>query len=216
MKKTNANKVEWLSKDVQKAMMVNYEKCMESVWTLRNGKIDTKMVDYCKKKTAVLVPLNDGKMISLEKSGLEKDFYFGYSVCGQGPTYDDHNETMRNVSKYLEKYFVEKNKERIEHDIQFLKDKNHDGYRLFKRKHYISEPEDGCVVSINYVRSWEISGMSDEKIKELHGEELTHDELNNLILGYKELLEIKEKQISSYLKRYGTSKLSINSYWIDD
>lgn len=206
------SKVEWLSKENQKKFENSYIECMTQVW---NG--NKKMIDYCRKKVAVYVPICGDKIMTIDKTDLNKEFYFGYSSCGQGPSYEDMNKTVSNVSKNIEKHFIEENLARVNDQIKDYKEvlKGDSRFKLFARKAYHHQVDD-VIIGVEWVNYFNYFGFSEEEIKERYGVELSKDDVKNIIKGLEEFKEMKTKQINTYLKRFGTTKLGIRTYWIDD
>ena len=187
------SKVEWLSKENQKNFENSYIECMTQVW---NG--NKKMIDYCRKKVAVYVPICGDKIMTIDKTDLNKEFYFGYSSCGQGPSYEDMNKTVSNVSKNIEKHFIEENLARVNEQIKDYKEvlKGNSRFKLFARKAYHHQVED-VILGVEWVNYFNYFGFSEDEIKERYGVELSKDDVKNIVKGLEEFKEMLTKEIKS-------------------
>lgn len=192
------------SKSNQSKLFEQYKEALADVW----GK-DINMINYCMKNTVVIIPLSNNCLVPLDKETIKTEFFFGYSDIGQGRSYDENNKLVEETNNTLVEYFMNHNLEHDEAIINSLIDASNDsyykiikveGYDLRKNSKYTI-----CRIHINNPWSYEYKGT-----------ELTTDEINNVIEGYKIYKEKFEKRLETYLKKYGTSKLSIRTYWIDE
>ena len=69
----------------QKELKELYQKEAAAYWK------DKSMTDYCVKKAAYIVELEDGKYTIIDKPTISKDFCFGYGYCGVS-TEEDYQE----------------------------------------------------------------------------------------------------------------------------
>lgn len=196
-----------------------YKEEMEIIW-----KNNEKMVKYELDKANYIVPLNSGDYYIIEKPDIKKDFCFGYSDCGQGQSFDEAQEAAEAADN--EKYFMEKNLHSINETIAEFETRRTPGadyrgelkfYKTYKyyggenlhqkgiRSYYAYETynEDGELAK-------------DQKRSNYQYKELTDEEIDAIIAGYKEVKKQFVKRLNAYLKKYGTSKLHIWTYWLDE
>jgi len=185
---------------------------------------DQKMVDYELKKVNYIVPLNNGDYYIIEKPSIEKHFCFGYSDCGQGQSFDEAQETARAADN--EQYFMDQNLKSINNTIAELETRRTPGadYRgelkFYKTyKYYNGEKHHQKAIRSFYTyETYNEDGelAKEEKRMNYKFEELTDQELDAIIAGYKEVKRQFVKRLNAYLKKYGTSKLHIWTYWLDE
>lgn len=164
------------------------------------------MVDFCVKKTAYIVELENGDIVDIEKPSIQKNFCFGYRLSRyDSEEYDSANDMAAHAAKSVD-YFLEQNLKDINQMIERLEGK--DSRIEFRiRTHYHGQPEDSKLKSINAFYWHDEEG---KKFPKLEGENL-----QRVIEGYKEVKAAFEKRLNAYLKRYGLSKVNTWSYWQD-
>lgn len=193
-------------KEYQDKLKRKYEIGLREAWN--NSE---KMVKYDMSRIAYLVPICDGKyIISLSKPILEKEFHFGYSDMGQGLSYEENNERMKNVRQNLAEHFKKENLSSVNNEIEMV-EKIIEGKTWQKAYHFVtyySAPEDSIIHQIGYDTQYG---------RTFNGKSYDFDirDLKLFLIGLKYLKEYTEKKIDTYLKKYGTSKLHVSSYWID-
>ena len=159
------------------------------------------MIWLLPKKKRIYIPiLNDTKIICLEKPRIEKEFYFPE----HGHDFDEVCQYEREVNKNLENYFIEQNIKQISDRIKAIKEQPQKVYALqsYKTKTPNSIIYDYYTI-LNYTK------LSDEYI------ELDEKSINNILEGLEYQKTNFEKRLKSYLKRYGTKKISTGTYWAD-
>ena len=204
------NKNSDFSKENQKKYRALYEKAVSEIW-----KGDKKMIDYEMKNVYLLVPIEDGKyLIPINKINLEKDFYFGYSDIGQGISFNDNVKRMDEVKKRLGEYFIEHNTAGIDAEIKKIQEVLEDKTNRYVATHYVSyyaAPKNCIVHSFGFIDKFK-SELPITSSKYFY---LREYDLNKLLLAYSLFKEATIERLNSYLKKYGTSKLHVSSYWID-
>lgn len=190
----------------QKTLKETYKKDMEGYWIKRNGEPDQKMIDYCTKKAAYIVELENGDYYVIDKPDIEKDFCYGYGYCGVS-TEEDYQDAARMAAhaRTSEEYFIQKNMEPLNRWIKDLQDLN--TYAVTKRKHYIGQADSCQLINIDFVHVWDIDP---EKTQQL-----TPEEIAAVIAGYEEVKKQFQKRLNSYLKRYGLTKVHSWTYLSD-
>lgn len=150
----------------------------------------------------------DGKIITTTKPRIEKSFWFGES----GYDFQEKVELASKASRDQE-YFKQKN---IAHagfpstlaKIQAALDG--DG-NFFLFKTWKNQP----VYSVRYFAKDKMLDPYSKMILANADREMTREELQT----YKELTDLSlkafERRLNTYLKRYGLSKCSYDTYWVD-
>lgn len=205
MKKNN-KETSVFDKANQKILAERYREGLIPVW-----KGDEHMINWCVKHVALFVPICNGKYIlSIDKCGIEKDFCFGYSSCGQGPTFEENNKNMENVRANLIKYFLDKNLAPINNMIESLEDILNDKSctRIMHHVHYYSAPDDSPVHDFGLYRYYDIP--TDGSIP------MEKEDIQILLDGYKIFKQMFEKKLETYVKKYDLRKVRVRSYWIDE
>lgn len=190
----------------QKTLKEIYRKDMEGYWRKRNGEPDQKMIDYCTKKAAYIVELNNDSYYVIDKPSIEKDFCFGYGYCGMSTEEDYQGAAgMAAHARTSTDYFIDKNMEPINRWLEDLKDLK--TWNVYKRPAYIRQSESCHLVDLRFEHEWDHYPED--------GQELTQDEINAVIAGYEEVKKAFMKRLNSYLKRYGLSKVHSWTYLSD-
>ena len=104
-----------LSKDNQTNLKNEYHAEIAKVY---NNSI--KMTDYCLSCVKFFAKLRN-YIICFDKHRIDNDFWFGYSDCGQGMSYDENNNRVEAIQNNLYEYFINKNVENIDTKIKNLK-----------------------------------------------------------------------------------------------
>ena len=199
--------IDIFSKDYQKQLKERYSIALEDVW-----KKDSKMIDWAMKQITFIAPICDGKyLIEFTKPNIETEFWFGESDCGQGFSHDENNKRMNKVRLTLEEYFINKNMESINNEINTIKNILN-GKSSNKAKHYLqywNSPVDSPIHDFTIESPYYGSGVSGE----------TYDISNKDLKIILKALELNKERfmtrLVSYLKKYGTKKIRVSSYWLD-
>ena len=194
-------------KPYQDKLKLKYNKALKEVW---NG--DEKMVKHCMNQIAYLVPICNGNyIICINKVKLNKDFYFGYSDIGQGLSFEENNKRMDEFKESIEQNFKEKNLENIDSTIKLFEEIIC-GHSSIKPMHYVQYyncPKNSILHDFGFDDPWRGKTFGGK------GFDLELSDLKLLLEGYKMLRTYTIKKIDGYLKRYGTNKIYVSSYWID-
>ena len=165
------------------------------------------MVDYCVKESAYIIELTNGDIIDIEKPRIETRFCFGYRLSSSdNEEYDDANR-MADYAKQSEEYFIEENLKGINQTIGQLEGTIPNSYTFRTRVKYCNSPDDSKIKSLVFDGRWGERGAEFP--------ELSAEDLQRVIDGYKIVKASFEKRLKTYLKRYGMSKVKTWSYWQD-
>lgn len=199
----------FLSKESQAALVKKHIESLSQIWRRLNGEPDTKMVDYCRKDTALLVPMDNGTFVAIPKPRMEKEFCFGYSDCGQGMTVDECNSTLDHVNNNLAEWFKDENLKNFDRTYGLEEIDNHEYSDLCLVRPYISQDDENllrCVTTV--VDGW---GR-----REKNYDTLTEADIERYKVALAAVREKFSKQLDTYLKKYGTKKLKTWRYWVDE
>lgn len=166
----------------------------ENIW-----KGSKSMIVYACHKISDCYETEKGYLIEFEKPSIKKDFCFGYDDFYSNQ--EDADE-MAGHARTNERYFIEKNLEEINRLIKSL-----ESGKVYARKSYDDSVNLRCLVFENYLRTYEFER---EKCEELSGADVA-----GLIEMAKNERRKFEKRLGTYLKRYGTSKLNVWTYYRD-
>ncbi len=187
-------------KEMQKELKKRLEELLRrEVW-----KSDERMVQFCLKESARIVPLSNNNYISIEKPRIKTSFCFGYSLSRYDTEDYDNANKMANYASKSEEYFIKENMKQFDELIKELED---DNYKVFLINHYQGQPKDSEYKQLRF-RRWYEDKYEDEI-------ELTADDKKAIKEAYEIEKEVFQKRLNTYLKRYGTSKLRTWSYWQD-
>ena len=154
-------------------------------------KNDTKMQDYIKKTTSNVYKTFDGLYINFSKPTIKKKFCFCTGLAGEHEkaAHEELNEAKTNAN-----YFISKNLENIQKEIECLKN---DAFFLKPNFHGDTAKNIVCYVKKDFCRQ-------DLKIIR----KITAQEKDDLI----SILEIEKdkllKRLNTYLKKYSLTKLN--------
>lgn len=165
---------------------------------------------YNAKDVAGYMVTADGKTITINKPRIQTSFWFGEN----GYDFQEKVELASKASRDKE-YFKQKNIENSKLTIkQAHVEAALDGQGKFFLFHNFSS---GCK-HFSYVHYFTNAQMLDDYSKrtiDTAEREMTRAELE----AYKELIDAAlkrfERRLNTYLKRYGLSKCSYDTYWVD-
>lgn len=194
----------FLEKKNQKELLAKYRVALEDVWTRVDNKtkekyIDQKMVEYCIKHTAVIIPLHGEMIATISKPEIEKYISFGYSN-GQGPSYSEMEQNVKHATDDIKNYFIEKNLKNFDGRVHEISDKETFLFGLIP--HYTTQNVNNPLRSICVSRS--------EK-----SEQLTIEDRENFNEAVKFVRENFIKRMNSWLSKY-ENKIRVNTYWMDE
>lgn len=185
----------------QAALKELYRQIISEYWK------DSKMIDFCMKKAAYIVQLENGDITEIEKPEIETRFCFGYGCNGISAEGDyEAAAEMMNYADTHEDYFIKENLKEINNYIDSLKDSS---LRVYKFVHYCGNC-DHRLKGIQFYRYYE---APEKNLKDCH--ELTAGERESILAGYEEVKKQFIKRLNTYLKKYGLTKLHTWTYLSD-
>lgn len=167
----------------------------ENIW-----KGSKSMIAYACHNISDCYETEKGFLIEFETPTIKKDFCFGYDDFY---TKQEDADDMAEHARTNERYFIEKNLEEIESLI-----KNLESGKVYARKGYDEAVNLRGLVFEKYYRRA-------EEFERKDCEELTETDVKGLIEMAKNERRKFEKRLGTYLKRYGTSKLNVWTYYRD-
>ena len=195
-------------KEIQKELKNIYSVELKKVYNN-----DSKMITWCVNRAKYIFKLRD-MVVPFETMHIEKDFWFGYSDLGQGLSYEENNERVNKHEENVVAYFINRNLSDIINKI----DKINEILETYENEHYFEKgfvilPEYGDRTNIGEIFYYNYYGHRRDDIKE--EDYLTVDELKEYLQHLMVWKSICEKQLQTYLKKYGTKHISFNTYWVD-
>ena len=217
--------------DRTKEIIPAFQKCIEDAW-----KGSQRMIDYCMKQVDVLVQLDNGMIIEVEKEPIEKSFCFGYSCSRYDTESFDAAGRMAHHAKTSEDYFREQNLQYLQSWIDELDGENDYTTFFYLLRKYNSQSEDNKLHSFCSCRfytfldsmggSYNCDGIKGTFIRPLYfSTPLTPDmeiyiptdkDLADIRQGYAVALEKRKKRVDQYLKKYGLKNVRTWTYWQDE
>ena len=186
-----------MTKDEEKALRAEY---MEKVMAGENSERWRK---YYEGEIGGLVKLTDGSIVLIRKPKIETDFCFGESG------YDaDEKAGMADRARSSESYFRSENLKDLKSVIDFLS--RDDDEPFVRDNSAIVEPTYKAGIS-NFYRGSLFDRHSGKKVFD----EISEEDRERLLEGYRKVYAAFEKRIDAYLKRYGLSKVHAWTYWLD-
>lgn len=179
-------------------------------------------LDFYKKDTALLIELENGDIVRIEKPRIETDFCFGYGYCGVSSLEESNaaHDTADSVKTDGGKYFTEQNLKDLDRQIEKLKGLDDDFVKYGKHcpnayrshAHYFKRYNRGAQIpTISIFSEWRQINMVD-------GDEfqrLTEQDEAKYLAALEKVRADFVKRLNTYLKKYGTSKLHTWAYLSD-
>lgn len=167
------------------------------------------MREYFEKKTAEVVELSNGDLIAIDKPDIETHFCFGYGCFGD--TYEGAAESAAHARTSGD-YFMSENLKKVDRVIDDLKD---DSMLAYTIRAYINAPKDTKIKDVHTAEEWQ---KWDVEHRNANNDLiwLSAEDRERITAAYMRLRERFEKRLKAYLKRYGTSKLHVWTYWQDE
>lgn len=167
---------------------------------------DKGMQNYYLKNTSNCVLTSFGGLVTFDKPKIETRFCFGYSDCGQGQTYNDAQKESENFG---EEQFLKENLADMKHALDLFEGKKETNYRGKKELYFTKKYMESEIYRICFLVEYDA-----EKDSGLR--KATDEDFQKCYAVQKEEYEKFEKRLKSYLKRYGTKKLTTWTYWMDE
>ena len=156
-----------------------------------------RMQEYRKKTLSNVFKTSFGAFIPMDKPTLETRFCFSFDEHVSG-SIEDSNNTLRN---FQDEAFKKENLKELTEKIVRLQDPNN---KIYFMSNYRVANSIGSFVTQDYILRFP---NDDKKYTEL-----SDSDRSGLINMYNEELKKFEKRLDTYLKKYGTSKLTKWTY----
>lgn len=161
----------------------------------------SKMYKHCMKDFSVACPVNSGDYFFVfKKPVIKTDFYFGSSDFGQGPSHEEACNLANHAVNDGGKYFKKHNLKQVDYYINLLESDK----KLYFMRSYFNKD-----VKIVFFEPQPI-------FKKNIVVEMSSEDRQAVLEMMKEERNKFEKRLNTYLKRYGTTKLTSKTYWIDE
>lgn len=200
------------TKNSQKGLKEKFNEIIRTeVWQ------DEHMQQYSIKESDYIVELSNGNIVSIDKPRIQKDFCFGY---GAYANYTDEQlkraEALADKARNDVNYFMEQNMQQVTCKIKALKsclDGNKECYSYVK---YAGQPITSDLVAYSVCGIFDNPQHCPYKWDRLGAvRKLDNSDIEQLILGYEEVLKKFKNRLQTYLKRYGLKKLNVWTYCVD-
>lgn len=174
---------------------------------IENG--NKNWVEYHDKETARCVKFENGAIYAIEKPRIETRFCFGYGFCGiSTEEEEEHADNMAAYAKRKPDYFLEQNLKGFDDMLKRLNEYGDSVYAAPMRDNTEKW------VFFRVYRGWwdyenEFANVKAKMFK------LSPSDVEKLKSAYTFERKAFEKRLNSYLKKYGTSKLSVWTYLSD-
>lgn len=178
---------------------------------------DEKMVKYCRKQTALVVE-HEGMLYPIERPSIQTSFWYGYGWNGRSSEEEEAwAEACVGTALTSEEHFIEQNLEELNRTIAKLHEAldglgnnwvpgDHPRFMLVTGRSYAGDDESKiCYATVC------------DTFRPLGNAEPCFDKalVRKMIAGYEEVREGFIKRLRTYLKRYGLSKINVNTYLRD-
>lgn len=149
--------------------------------------------DYLKKEMTAY-PIGNGRIFTIEKPEIKKDFCFGH---GFTHTYEEAAK-LANIASASEDYFRKKN---IEEIVRMIEKLDSDDYLFY----LLSTGVEG-------VYKIESRHANDLRVREVEAYIMDADQRAMARAAYRKELDKMNKRVDQYLKRYGLTKIRVWTY----
>ena len=172
-----------------------------------------KMVDYCMKQAAYIIPLDNDDIATIDKPDIETSFCFGYGYCGVSDEEDYQDAAkMASHARTNQDYFINENLKGINEMLEALRSNDN---KVYKFIHYNPSPDNSHLKEFTIIDKW-TNPNEDIHYRYLRSlTECSDQERAEIIKGYEEVKEKFVKRLNTYLKRYGLSKIRSWTYLSD-
>ena len=165
---------------------------------------DSKMYKFCKNEISNIFMFDDDTFITFPKRRINTRFCFGYHDSSENTDSYDNANKLANIARTKQDYFIEKNLEEINKEIQDYKEND---------VYIIGEKYTGGKKEVYLLTEKNLFYHFDKKE---NYKKVTEKEKEEII----KILEIEKekhiKKINAYLKRFGLSKVVSWSFWADE
>lgn len=192
----------------QQELRAEFIEDMQTYWN------DQKMVDHCNKSAAYIVELEDGNYCTIDKPTIETRFCYGFGYCGVSTEEEDKQaRDMAHHAATSQEYFIRKNLEGLDRQIEQINDKTLYGYTYIG---YNKMNEDSHYRSYSMVDLHDTPEYAPYRWNNLRNlNVLTDKEREAIAAGLEEVRAAFVKRLNTYLKRYGMSKVHTWTYLVD-
>lgn len=190
---------------LDKDQRAEYRAELEKVWA------DPKMIEYCLKSASMTHTIR-GRLITLDKPAIKTRFYWGEN----GYDFDEKNELASQMSKN-EMFFIMENLDNCKasallEQVKWALNPDSPNFLALAGKQYTGQ-KDNC--KLDHLKFFSNRDWFDGDREQYEAEKLTVNELESLEKVLLRELEKFEKRLHAYLKRYGLSKCTFETYWAD-
>lgn len=152
-----------------------------------------------------ITKLTGGSFFIIGKHRTTSEFYFGYSSCGQGPTWEEMQQSEKDAQ--TKAYFMQANLKEIDQVIETLEDGEdvwiHEGPKCnYHTMGVIYDLDDQPY-------EWRNEVMS-------NGFKVNDDDKNAILACILDHRTEVVKKLEGWWKRYGAAKIRTRTYWMDD
>lgn len=183
-----------MSKAEEKALRDEYVALM-----MADGWEGERWRKFFEDRVGAIVKLTDGRLVNIEKPRIQTDFCFGESG------YDaDDAVRMAEIARTRESYFRAKNLADLKEEIEILsRSEDADSFRV----PYVENDRAGTAE----YHSGSACSIWGNRVNK----EVSEEDRERLLEGYRKVYAAFEKRLNAYLKRYGLSKVHSWTYWRD-
>ena len=157
-------------------------------------------VKYFKGKIGALVRLEDGSILNIEKPSIETSFCYGESGYDADDAY-----RAANRARTSEDHFRRENLMDLEEAIRVLERRPSDGYVY---RNCVAVVSVKGIAEVSFCGPWD--SWNNKPVLEV-----SEEDRERILEGYRKVYAAFEKRINTYLKRYGLSKVRAWTYWRD-
>ena len=170
-----------------------------------------RMTTYCINKINYIVELSNGKIITIEKPTIKKDFCYGYGQYGITDEQEEQEACrMQEIARTNYQYFMAKNLEQLNDKIEDLKN----AQKVYIFNNYYRQSQDNILRTYQVIRY-----LADEDRFNMtqyeNLEELSQEDINKIIEGLETVKKEFIKRLETYLKKFGLSKVHSWTYLVD-
>lgn len=164
---------------------------------------DTRMINYCVGKTSNAVILHNGCIFTFDKPSIQTSFCYGYD--NDEESFDIANNNAEETTKHYY-IFLNKNMEQFKNIENTLKE------NVIKAEYSY---QGRINLSSSIYSEYELNRFYLSQSQRNNFFKLTSEDIQLI----KDMVAIEkrkfEKRLTTYLNKYGTSKLKVWSYWRD-
>lgn len=166
--------------------------------------------DYEYKYYKIVVRLTGGECVPIGLDSIKSEFWF--------PD-ENHDEEINDARS--EEYFIAENTDKLQLILDILNGTSEHSYKFGWLANWYTDNRNHWNIDKSNICPWATNAVDclDYRERDMYDKglykQISDEDKQRLIAGYKFALETMQKRCRAWLKRYGVEKISVRTYWAD-